>query len=189
MFYMHLFEWANLIYEGAYAVAVDEAVPIDGVPRWFLGVHLNWAENVLFSRSNPDVAGYTGTIGKEDDKIAVTEIREGNTSVNNVSWAELREGAGRLAAALSSRGVRQGDRIVLVGANSVNTLLVFLATTWLGAIFCSSSTDMGLKGLLHRAVQINPKASTSPLLPPPPGPQIPCLVTSWLRSYPVGLLR
>lgn len=57
MFYTHLFEWANLIYEGAYAAAVDEAVPVDGVPRWSLGVYLNWAENILFSRSNTNVAG------------------------------------------------------------------------------------------------------------------------------------
>lgn len=164
-FYTHLFQWANLIYEGSYAAAVDEAVPIDNVPRWFSGVRLNWAENILFARSGTDVAGYTGVVGKENDKIAVTEIREGNTGVRHVSWAELREDAGRLAAALSSRGVRQGDRIFLVGANSVNTLLVFLATTWLGAIFCSSSTDMGLKGLLQRAVQINPKVSTSSQYP------------------------
>ncbi|KAK7425085.1 hypothetical protein QQZ08_008362 [Neonectria magnoliae] len=164
VFYTHLFEWANLIYEGSYAAAVDEAVPIDSVPRWFSGVLLNWAENVLFSRSRTDAAGYTGVVGKENDKIAVTEIREGNTRVRHVSWAELRRDAGRLAAALSARGVRQGDRIVLVGANSVSTLLVFLATTWLGAIFSSSSTDMGLKGLLQRAVQINPKASISPPL-------------------------
>jgi acetoacetyl-CoA synthetase len=36
-------------------------------------------------------------------------------------------------------------------------LVVWLGTTWIGAVFSSSSTDMGTKGILQRAVQVNPK--------------------------------
>jgi acetoacetyl-CoA synthetase len=141
---------------------VDESLPIDAVPRWFDGVHLNWAENILYSRGRDDRSDYHGTFGKEDSKIAVTEVREGNTSIREWTWAQLRHGAGQLAAALKARGIKKGDRVVLVGANSVETLLVFLATTWLGGIFSSSSTDMGVGGILQRTTQIDPKVSPMP---------------------------
>ncbi|KAF6824895.1 acetoacetyl- synthase [Colletotrichum plurivorum] len=157
-FYGHLFDYANLIHEGRPASVVDESLPIDAIPKWFPGVRLNWAENVLFSRGPSDSPGHHGTVGKEDGKHAVTEIREGNAGeVRNLTWGQFRKDAGRLAAAMKARGVREGDRVVLVGANSIETLLVFTAATWLGAIFSSSSTDMGVKGILQRTTQVDPK--------------------------------
>lgn len=87
----------------------------------------------------------------------MTEVREGNTAIRHVTWAELRREAGRLAAALKARGLKKGDRVVMVGGHSLTTLTVLLATVWLGGIFSSSSTDMGVGGLLQRTVQINPK--------------------------------
>ncbi|KAF7166313.1 hypothetical protein CNMCM6106_002171 [Aspergillus hiratsukae] len=167
-FYGQLFDWANIIHEGFYSSVVDEAAPIDSVPRWFSGVRLNWAENILYSRGASDAQDHDGVSSKENDKIAITAIREGNTEKRNVSWSELCRDASRLATALAARGVHEGDRIVAIGANSYSTLLVFLATTWLGAVFTSSSTDMGLGGILQRAVQINPKASSlNPKASPP----------------------
>ncbi|KAJ6017890.1 acetoacetate-CoA ligase [Penicillium sp. IBT 35674x] len=142
-FYAQLFDWANIIHEGVYSAVVDEAAPIDSVPRWFSGVRLNWAENILYSRGASDAKDHNAVCGKENDKIAITAIREGNTEKRNVSWSELRHDASHLATALSARGVQEGDRVVAIGANSYRTLLVFLATTWLGAIFTSASTDMG----------------------------------------------
>lgn len=100
-----------------------------------------------------------GTVGKEDAKIAITEVREGGSAVRHVSWGHLRLRAGRAAAAMEARGVRRGDRVVVVGANSVETAVVWLAATWVGAVFSSSSTDMGVKGILQRTVQVNPKVS------------------------------
>jgi len=138
---------------------VDESLPIDAVPRWFEGIHLNWAENILYSRRRDDPSDYHGTLGKEVSKVAVTEVREGNSSIREWTWAQLRDGAGRLAAALKVRRFKKGDRVALVGANSVETLLVFLATTWLGGIFSSSSTDMGVNGIVQRTTQINPKVT------------------------------
>ncbi len=132
---------------------------MDKLPRWFEGVRLNFAENFLYARGPNDAAGTLGTHGKQDGKTVLTEIREGGTEEHALSWAQLRQQAGELAAAMKARGVQKGDRVVVVGANSVTTLLVFLATTWLGGMFSSSSTDMGVSGLLQRTVQINPKVS------------------------------
>ncbi|GAB1314251.1 hypothetical protein MFIFM68171_04461 [Madurella fahalii] len=158
-FWSHLFDAANFIHGGRYtAVVHDESAPIDAVPKWFPGVSLNFAENVLFSRPpSPSPATRRTTAGKEDGKIAITEVREGASAVRSVTYGELRALVGRLARAMRAKGVEKGDRVVVVGANSVETLAVWLAAAWVGAVFSSSSTDMGVKGILQRAVQVNPK--------------------------------
>ncbi|KAI0119374.1 acetoacetyl-coenzyme A synthetase [Daldinia grandis] len=156
-FYTEVFEYTNLIYTGSYTRAVDESKPIDAIPRWFEGVHLNWAENLLWSRGPKDPTDYHGKVGKEDTKIALTEVREGASEIRHVTWVTLRKLVALYASALHAGGVGRGDRIVVVGSNSVETLVLFAATTWLGAIFSSSSTDMGAQGILQRTVQVNPK--------------------------------
>ncbi|OTA67402.1 acetoacetyl-coenzyme A synthetase [Hypoxylon sp. EC38] len=156
-FFAEVFEYSNLLYTGSYTRAVDESKPIDAIPRWFEGVHLNWAENLLWSRRSQDPTDFHSRIGKEDTKIALTQVREGVTEITHVTWVTLRRLAAHYASALYNNGVRRGDRIVVVGSNSVETLVIFIATGWLGAIFSSSSTDMGVQGILQRTVQINPK--------------------------------
>lgn len=131
------------------------------LPRWFAGVRLNWAENFLWT-TGPD--GGRSTVLKEDHVVAATEIREGNTEVKHLTWGELRRTVHELATALQMRGVMAGDRVVMIGAHSIQTLVVFLATTWLGGVFSSSSTDMGIGGLLQRTTQIDPKVRRRTLM-------------------------
>lgn len=83
--------------------------------------------------------------------------------MRHVTWRELRKEVAALAAALKERGLKKGDRVVIVAGHSLRTYVVYLATTWLGGIFSSSSTDMGVGGLLQRAVQVNPKVSEIPI--------------------------
>ncbi|KAK3359331.1 hypothetical protein B0T25DRAFT_532661 [Lasiosphaeria hispida] len=154
-FWADVLEASNFVHGGRHTAVVDESLPIHAVPRWFPGVTLNFAENMLFSRAGSP--GRRGTAGKENAKVAVTEVREGASATRDVSWGELRARAGRMASAMEAKGVSKGDRVVIVGSNSVETLLVWLATAWLGAVFSSSSTDMGVEGILQRAVQVNPK--------------------------------
>jgi acetoacetyl-CoA synthetase len=147
----------DLIYTGSYTTVVDESARIDAIPQWFNGVHMNFAENLLYSRVPGAPSSQRGKIGKEDTKTALTEVREGATEIRDVSWAQLRAETGQLAAATKAHGVKKGDRVVVVASNSVDTLKVFLACTWLGGLFSSSSTDMGVKGVLQRALQVTPK--------------------------------
>lgn len=136
---------------------VDEAAPIDSIPRWFSGVYLNFAENILYTRVPGAPPSQRGTVGKEDDKIALTEVREGGSEIRDIHWGELRKEVGELASAMKEHGVGMGDRVVVVASNSFDTLKVFLAVTALGGLFSSSSTDMGVQGILQRAVQVEPK--------------------------------
>ncbi|CAI4214375.1 unnamed protein product [Parascedosporium putredinis] len=106
------------------AHVVDESASVETNPKWFPGVKLNYAQNVLFSG---DEAGRPTKRHKEDDRVALTEVREG--------------------------GSLEPQRRV---TNSIDTLVVFLATASLGALFSSSSADMGIKGILDRLLQIRP---------------------------------
>jgi acetoacetyl-CoA synthetase len=130
---------------------------MDSIPRWFEGVYMNFAENLLYKHTPGTPTSQRGTIGKEDTKIALTEVREGATEIRDVSWGQLRREVAQLASAMKGHGVRKGDRVVVVASNSVDTLKVFLAVTTLGGIFSSSSTDMGVQGVLQRTLQVTPK--------------------------------
>lgn len=144
-------EYFRIIHEGTYDHVVDELARIDSIPSWFPGVKLNFAENVLFSYASGD------TTGKGDTEIAVTELSENSIDAPvHLSWAQLRRRTGALIQAMKAHGVTKGDRIATFSGNNINTLLVFLASTALGAIFSSSSTDMGVKGILDRLLQIKP---------------------------------
>lgn len=137
----------------------DDTARMDSIPRWFDGVTINLAENLLYTRQSGESSSHHGTNGKEDSKIAVTEIREGYTEVRDISWKELREGTAVLTSALRAHGVKKGDRVAIVASNSFDTLKVFMAIIALGGIFSSSSTDMGTKGVLDRCLQIEPQVS------------------------------
>jgi acetoacetyl-CoA synthetase len=130
---------------------------MDSIPRWFEGVYINIAENLLYCRNTGGDTFRRGTSGKEDHKTAVTQIREGNTEVEIMTWGKLRSEVGKLTSSMRIHGVKKGDRIAIIASNSFDTLKVFLATTSLGCIFSSSSTDMGSEGILDRLTQIKPK--------------------------------
>ena len=118
---------------------------MDSVPKWFKGVKMNFAENVLFCG---DKNGRPVTSpGKEDSKIACTQVREGSflETIKQVSWKELRQRVGRLAQAMRARGVKKGDRVALVASTSLDTLTVFMAVTSLGGIFKQQLNRHGRK--------------------------------------------
>ncbi|OBT92358.1 hypothetical protein VE01_09429 [Pseudogymnoascus verrucosus] len=144
-FWDDVFHYSDIIYTGVYNKVVDTSAPMHSIPKWFDGVRLNLAENILYGP------------GRDPNKLAVTSIREGNTDVRSVTWDELRTLVARYASAFRNAGVNPGDRVAIVASNTLNTMLVFLAVTALGAIFTSTSTDMGTKGILDRLLQVRPR--------------------------------
>ncbi|KAK7179561.1 hypothetical protein DPSP01_003644 [Paraphaeosphaeria sporulosa] len=155
-FWNHMWDSAGLIYSGTYTEVVNTNAPMDTIPYWFRGTRLNFAENILFSADGNDPSRTT-TRNKEDSKIAVTEVREGNTEMRNMSWGEVRRRVGLLSNAMRARGVKKGDRVAVVASTSFDTFICFMAIVSLGGLFSSSSTDMGSKGILERLLQIRPK--------------------------------
>jgi acetoacetyl-CoA synthetase len=109
--------------------------------EWFPGATLNYAEHALRS-------------GRDDDVAVVFAREDGEERV--VTNGELRELVGRARAGLQRIGVGRGDRVVALAPNSVETLVVFLATASLGAIWSSCSPDFGARAVHDRFAQIEP---------------------------------
>ncbi|SPO04656.1 probable acyl-CoA synthetase [Cephalotrichum gorgonifer] len=155
-FWRHAFSHFPIVWHGVLSdQVVDESARIETNPVWFPGVKVNYAQNVLFTG---DGSGHAIAREKEDDKIALTEVREGGKpeEMRRLTWKELRARVAELASAMRNRGLKKGDRVAVVGGNSIEALTVLLATTSLGAVFSSSSADMGIKGILDRLLQIRP---------------------------------
>lgn len=77
--------------------------------------------------------------------------------VTRVTFADLRERVRRCAAALRRAGIRVGDRVVGYIANCAEAVVAMLAATSIGAIWSSTSPDFGVKGVLERFTQIEPR--------------------------------
>jgi len=110
--------------------------------RWFPDTQINYAENVLHSR--PD-----------DTEVMVFRAEDG--SGRRLSYSDLCSQVSRVAAALSANGIRKGDRVAAYLPNIPETVIIMLGAASLGAVFSSASPDFGVKGLLDRFGQIQPK--------------------------------
>jgi len=114
--------------------------------RWFEGETLNYAEHLL---APARVHAHTSrpALVFESELRARTEI----------GWDRLRAETGALTATLKRLGVAKGDRCVSYMPNIPQSVVALLATTSLGAVWSSSSPDMGPVSVLDRFRQIEPK--------------------------------
>ena len=78
-------------------------------------------------------------------------------SQRELSWAELRAQVASVARTLQSLGVVRGDRVAGYLPNIIETVVAFLATASIGAIWSCCSPDFGSEGALQRLAQIEPK--------------------------------
>ena len=112
--------------------------------KWFEGARLNYAEHALrHGRSDP--AG-SAVIGRGDGGVR-----------SELTWHEL---VGRVAATqqmLREMGVTTGDRVAAYLPNVPDTLVAFLATAGLGAIWTSCAPEFGVQAVVDRFGQVEPK--------------------------------
>src|SRR5680860_521389 len=88
--------------------------------------------------------------------MAIVFKGEGQATVR-VTYQELYAQVARLAKALRHMGVTEGDRVAGFMPNMVETVVAMLATTSIGAVWSSCSPDFGVKGVIDRFGQIQPK--------------------------------
>ncbi|HEX2264114.1 MAG TPA: acetoacetate--CoA ligase, partial [Pseudonocardiaceae bacterium] len=112
--------------------------------RWFPGATLNYAEHAL-----------APGLGKGDNDPAVLLCREDGCR-DEVSFGQLRQRVAAARSALASLGVSWGDRVVALAPNSPDTLVAFLATASLGAVWASCSPDFGTRAIADRFTQLAP---------------------------------
>ncbi len=109
--------------------------------RFFPDAKLNYAENLLRAA---------------DNAIAIEEFREDEYS-NALTRKELESKALKMAGWMKGKGVKKGDRVCAYMPNCSETIISMLATSALGAIFSSCSSDFGIEGVIDRFEQIEPK--------------------------------
>ncbi len=112
--------------------------------KWFEGAELNYAEHVF--RNADDRLD-------EPAVMQQSELRP----LSEVTWRELREQVGALAAGLKGLGVERGDRVVAYVPNVPEAVVAFLACASLGAVWSSCSPDFGVGSVVDRFAQIEPK--------------------------------
>src|SRR5438094_2041492 len=111
--------------------------------RWFPGATLNYAAHMLREAGG-------------DDDLAVLARSQSRGPVD-LTAGELRRQVAAARAGLARLGVGRGDRVVAYLPNIPETLVAFLATASLGAIWASCAPEFGTRSVLDRFSQIDPK--------------------------------
>ena len=139
-FWESFWKYSNIISSEPYTQICNDISKMPGA-KWFSGAKLNFAENLLRYR---------------DDSIAIKFYGEDHV-YRELTYTQLYIEVEKFAAALRSMGVQKGDRVVGFIPNMPEAIIAMLATSSIGAIWSSSSPDFGIKGVLDRFSQIEPK--------------------------------
>jgi acetoacetyl-CoA synthetase len=139
-FWVSLKDFGNIIAE-TWGERVQENPGRMPGTRFFPDARLNFAENLLRRRDTGEAIVFRG-----EDKVSRT-----------LSYAELYDQVSVLRQALMAMGVVSGDRVGAYLPNMPEAIIAMLAATSLGASWSSCSPDFGVKGVLDRFGQIEPK--------------------------------
>ena len=139
-FWKEVWNQSEIIHSNTYTDIVDDPNKIPGA-KWFSGSRLNFAENLLRYRN---------------DHIAIYAKAE-NLPLRSITYNELFNQVEALAHSLKSLGIKEGDRVAGFIPNIPEAVIAMLATSAIGAIWSSASPDFGVKGVLDRFKQIEPK--------------------------------
>jgi AMP-binding enzyme/acetyl-CoA synthetase-like protein len=120
----------------------DEAMP---ATRWFPGARLNYTEHALRAATDPLRA----------NQVAITAITE-DGAATRTTWAQLRAHVAALAHWLRAVGVGPGDTVVGYLPNITHTIIAFLATASVGAIWSCCAQDYSAAGAAAKFTQLEP---------------------------------
>ena len=109
--------------------------------KFFPNAELNYAENLL-KKNN------------EEDAII---FKSENGYKKSLSWKNLKLNVAEISEWMSLMGVNKGDRVAAYIPNTPESVIAYLSTSAVGAIWSSCSPDFGVAGVIDRFSQINPK--------------------------------
>jgi acetoacetyl-CoA synthetase len=112
--------------------------------RWFPGATLSYAEHALRMP------------GRADDDIVVVGRSQTREPVD-LTARELRDQVARCRAGLQRLGVGPGDRVAAYLPNVPEAIVALLATASLGAVWSSCAPEFGVRAVIDRFGQIEPK--------------------------------
>ena len=142
-FWSSVWDYCNVIGTKGQQIMVESNAMAQ--TKWFPDARLNYAENLL-----------RGTLKLPVDQAALVFWGEDKVK-RQLKASELYAAVSQCQQLLQAQGVQQGDRVAAFLPNSMEAIIAMLATTSLGAIWCSASPDFGVDGVLDRFGQIDPK--------------------------------
>ena len=109
--------------------------------RFFPDTKLNYAEKLL---------------RKNNEETAII-FKSENGYKNNLSWKNLNLNVAQISSWMKEGGIKKGDRVAAYLPNIPETVIAYISTAVLGAIWSSCSPDFGTAGVIDRFSQISPK--------------------------------
>ncbi len=139
-FWQTLWDFVGILASETSDTVIDDPDKMPGA-RFFPEARLNFAENLLRYRNEKKAIVFRG-----EDKVR-----------RELTYSALYSEVVKTAAALEKMGISPGDRVVGFMPNMPETVIAMLAATSLGAVWSSCSPDFGIKGVLDRFGQTEPK--------------------------------
>lgn len=140
-FWAAIWDYFELSSPTRYAAVLDTDTMPGG--KWFAGARVNYAEHVLRAGN-----------GREDE-TAIFFASE-RADLAPMDWGELSARVRKLAVRLRELGIGPGDRVVSYMPNTPETIIAFLASASVGAVWSSASPEFGVKTVIDRFAQIEP---------------------------------
>ena len=109
--------------------------------RFFPDARLNYAKNLL---------------KKNNEKKSII-FKSENGYKTALSWENLNLNVTQVSNWMKSNGVKKGDRVAAYLPNIPETVIAYISTSVLGAVWSSCSPDFGTAGVIDRFAQIDPK--------------------------------
>ena len=109
--------------------------------RFFQDSKLNYSENILKKKTNEIAIGFLSESGYQE----------------KISWNELYSKVCKLSAYFNKINLTAGDRVAGYVPNKIEAIVSFLACAKNGIIWSSCSPDFGVRGVIDRFKQIEPK--------------------------------
>ena len=109
--------------------------------RFFPDARLNYAKNLL---------------KKNNEKKSII-FKSENGYKTALSWENLNLNVTQVSNWMKSNGIKKGDRVAAYLPNIPETVIAYISTSALGAVWSSCSPDFGTAGVIDRFSQIDPK--------------------------------
>lgn len=138
-FWDTVWDYSNIIGEKGERIVIRE----DKMPgaSYFPDAQINYAENQLRFEGDQEACVF-----RSEDKLEKRFTRN-----------EFRELVSQYQQAFLAAGLKKGDRVAAMLPNMPETLAAMLAVAASGAVWSSCSPDFGVKGVIDRFGQIDPK--------------------------------
>ena len=143
-FWGSLWDYFAIRADAPYERVLPEEPRMPGA-EWFAGAQLNYVRHALG----------VGDGDADDDDVAILAYSQ-TREVQTLSLGELRDQVARARAGLLRLGVRSGDRVAGYLPNIPETVVAFLATASIGAIWSSCAPEFGPRSVIDRFAQISP---------------------------------